>query len=104
MKTEGSWCISPGENTVTDTGLAAQSTATYSLWTRISASCVERFSGEFLMSGYMRGSIPEKGRTTANFVATNSNSKAIFRLTLGFIRERNHSNVRNVGDVLKTRV
>lgn len=104
MKTEGSWCISPGKYTVTDTGLAAQWTAPYSLQTKISASCVERFSGEFLMSGYMSGSIPERGRTTALFVATNSNNKATFGHTLGFIRERNHSYVQNVGDVLKTRV
>lgn len=104
MKKEGSWCICPGKYTVTVTGLAPQWTATYNLWTKISASSVERFSGEFRMSEFMSGFIPARDRTTAIFVATNSNNKATFGHTLGFIQERNHSYVQNVGDVLKTRV
>lgn len=104
MKKEGSWSISLGKYTVTVTGLAPQRTATYSLWTKISASCVERFSGEFRMSEFMSGFIPERDHTTAIFAVTNSNNKATLGHTLGFIQERNHSYVQSVGDVLKTRV
>lgn len=68
------------------------------------ASCVERFSGELRTSESTSGFIPAKDRTTAIFVARSSNNKATLRLTLGFIQERNHSRVQNVGDVLKTRV
>lgn len=104
MKKEGSWYISPCKYTVTLTGLAPQWTATYSLWTEISAICVERFSGEFRMSEFMSGFIPARDHTTAIFVATNLNNKATLGHTLGFIQERSHSYVQNVGDALKTRV